>query len=524
MTAIATDMSLRDGWGYQAGGADPLPTRHLVNYQRQQLGLADDAPGVVFDVADFGVVRGLLAGAGVGARGVVVVQSSVRKVSHAFNVVRDVRGVTFLDGQAGRLAVAPGSVVAVKFLPMTVGLVAPAGVRVSDGSELVGLTGADPDRQPVVRVAEGVSEPAPGTADAGQQAASYFDAALVSDQARVVVIGRDGVLSDPLVGGRAGLNGVSGGLPYVGRSASLVPGLVDPPATAAPGMHRVFRTIGRRLTRPGGEEQRPVAGPSSAAAEAAADQGGWTSMDLAQELRNALRRGPHRVPGDLLADVAAAAAVDDGVLRSEWRDVPVAHQVVEVRIPVGPARTQLERLDAVRHWLRGPVARVASAGEWAVIVELPDGVSIPVVRLEQQGNNPEIHVAVLPRDRGLWVNHYATGLAAVQLDHGVTLDELYRRLDADTMDTIFFESGELNDVEVEHGSVRYAPWSLLRSASSGEWMTAAEFADQLTPADNDTQRTLVLLRPLDARFVGNHRYSSRRRTGPTSSSLRESPL
>ncbi|MFD0584763.1 hypothetical protein [Dactylosporangium darangshiense] len=162
MTAIATDMSLRDGWGYQAGGADPLPTRHLVNYQRQQLGLADDAPGVVFDVADFGVVRGLLAGAGVGARGVVVVQSSVSEVSHAFNVVRDVRGVTFLDGQAGRLAVAPGSVVAVKFLPMTVGLVAPAGVRVSDGSELVGLTGADPDRQPVFRVAEGVSEPAPG--------------------------------------------------------------------------------------------------------------------------------------------------------------------------------------------------------------------------------------------------------------------------------------------------------------------------------------------------------------------------
>ncbi|MFD0584779.1 hypothetical protein [Dactylosporangium darangshiense] len=175
MTAIATDMSLRDGWGYQAGGADPLPTRHLVNYQRQQLGLADDAPGVVFDVADFGVVRGLLAGAGVGARGVVVVQSSVSEVSHAFNVVRDVRGVTFLDGQAGRLAVAPGSVVAVKFLPMTVGLVAPAGVRVSDGSELVGLTGADPDRQPVFRVAEGVSEPAPGTSDAGRQAASYFD-------------------------------------------------------------------------------------------------------------------------------------------------------------------------------------------------------------------------------------------------------------------------------------------------------------------------------------------------------------
>ncbi|WP_345145155.1 hypothetical protein, partial [Dactylosporangium darangshiense] len=179
-------------------------------------------------------------------------------------------------------------------------------------------------------------------------------------------------------------------------------------------------------------------------------------MDLAQELRNVLRRGPHPVPGEVLAALVARSRVHDGVLWSEWGDVPAAHQAGAVRIPVGPARTELERLEAVRHWLQGPVARVASDGEPAVTLRLPGWVSIPVVRLEQQGNNPEIHVAVLPRDRGLWVNHYATGLAAVRLDHGVTLDELYRRLDADTMDTIFFESGELNDVEVEHGSVRHA--------------------------------------------------------------------
>ncbi|WP_345145088.1 hypothetical protein, partial [Dactylosporangium darangshiense] len=55
----------------------------------------------------------------------------------------------------------------------------------SDGSELVGLTGADPDRQPVFRVAEGVSEPAPGTSDAGQQAAlaaSYFGSAAFASR------------------------------------------------------------------------------------------------------------------------------------------------------------------------------------------------------------------------------------------------------------------------------------------------------------------------------------------------------
>ncbi|WP_345145176.1 hypothetical protein, partial [Dactylosporangium darangshiense] len=124
-------------------------------------------------------------------------------------------------------------------------------------------------------------------------------------------------------------------------------------------------------------------------------------------------------------------------------------------------------------------------------LRLPDGVSIPVVRLEQQGTNPEIHVAALPRDRGLWVNHYATGLAAVRLDHGVTLD-LYQMIPAPLLDTIFFESGGLNDVEVEHGSVRHAPWSLLRSASGGEWMTAEEFR-QLLPAGISS---LVLLRPL----------------------------
>ncbi|WP_345145181.1 hypothetical protein, partial [Dactylosporangium darangshiense] len=150
-------------------------------------------------------------------------------------------------------------------------------------------------------------------------------------------------------------------------------------------------------------------------------------MDLVQEIRNALRRGPHR--GDLLAEVVAAAAELD-VPGYEWAELvaPVAHQAGQVRIPVGPDQTQLEQLEAVRHWLQGPVARVASDGEPAVTLRLPDGVSIPVVRLEQQGINPEIHVAVLPRDRGLWVNHYATGLAAVRLDHGVTLDELYRRL------------------------------------------------------------------------------------------------
>ncbi|MFD0586366.1 hypothetical protein, partial [Dactylosporangium darangshiense] len=243
------------------------------------------------------------------------------------------------------------------------------------------------------------------------------------------------------------------------------------------------------VTQPGGLVLERYSSVGEAVARA------WATVpvrvDLVQEIRNALRRGPHR--GDLLAEVVAAAAELD-VPGYEWAELvaPVAHQAGQVRIPVGPDQTQLEQLEAVRHWLQGPVARVASDGEPAVTLRLPDGVSIPVVRLEQQGINPEIHVAVLPRDRGLWVNHYATGLAAVRLDHGVTLDELYRRLDAATMDTIFFESGGLNDVEVEHGSVRHAPWSLLRSASGGEWMTAEEFR-QLLPAGISS---LVLLRPL----------------------------
>ncbi|MFD0585010.1 hypothetical protein [Dactylosporangium darangshiense] len=240
------------------------------------------------------------------------------------------------------------------------------------------------------------------------------------------------------------------------------------------------------VTQPGGLVLRGYSSVGEAVARARATVP--VRMDLARELRNALRRGPHRVSGDALAEMVVTAAVDDGV--------PLAHQVGAVRVPVGPARTELERLDAVRHWLRGPVARVASDGEPAVTVRLPDGVSIPVVRLEQQGTNPEIHVAALPRDRGLWVNHYATGFAAVRLDHGVTLDELFRRLHGSTMDTIFVESGELNDVEVEHGSDRHAPGSLLRSASGGEWMTAPEFAEQLIPDEIDLPRFLVLLTPL----------------------------
>ncbi|GAA4263661.1 hypothetical protein GCM10022255_110230 [Dactylosporangium darangshiense] len=142
ITAIATDLSLQEGVGHQAGAAEELPASALVSYQRQQLGLADDQPGVVLRVKDLDSVRAVLAAAEVGARGLVLVRGAASKIAHAFNVVRDESGVAFLDGQRGTVASLPEVVTALEFLPTTPGIGIPAGARLLSGHELAGLVGA----------------------------------------------------------------------------------------------------------------------------------------------------------------------------------------------------------------------------------------------------------------------------------------------------------------------------------------------------------------------------------------------
>jgi hypothetical protein len=126
LTAIAVDMSLIDGHGHQAGGVDTatgpkdrgLPETDLANYQAQTIGLPG-GESRVYSCESLEAVRDVMAAAPRGARGLVLVHGEDARISHAFNVVHDAYGVTFLDGQRGGLARPPQVITDVAFLPLT---------------------------------------------------------------------------------------------------------------------------------------------------------------------------------------------------------------------------------------------------------------------------------------------------------------------------------------------------------------------------------------------------------------------
>ncbi|MEU4553873.1 hypothetical protein [Micromonospora violae] len=140
ITAIATDMSLRAGVGHKASGTEALPVEHLINYQRRQLKLPDDADGVRYRVKDLSSVREAMKEAGTPAqraaepsrrprpRGLVVVRTPSDETAHVFNVVRRFDGtVYFLDGQTGRAARLPAGEHTIDFLPLTSDIPQPKG-------------------------------------------------------------------------------------------------------------------------------------------------------------------------------------------------------------------------------------------------------------------------------------------------------------------------------------------------------------------------------------------------------------
>ena len=136
ITSIATDMSLAEGVGHQASGVDVpsgpdespgLPENHLANYQAQLLGLPD-GESRVHVMGSLDAVRDVMSAAPLGSRGIVLVRGA-GATSHAFNVVRDERGVNFVDGQRGGLARRPETLTEVSFLPLTDGIDVPDGHR-----------------------------------------------------------------------------------------------------------------------------------------------------------------------------------------------------------------------------------------------------------------------------------------------------------------------------------------------------------------------------------------------------------
>ncbi|MFL9657076.1 toxin glutamine deamidase domain-containing protein [Streptomyces sp. PB17] len=121
LTAIAVDLSLREGATHQAAPSRPGGVRQpedetsgLHNYLANYL---DRAPDPVHDVTE--IVEAMSA-APLGTRGMAVVERASGRIDHVLNVVHDRNGVVFLDGQSGTPVHAPER--AVSFLPTTEGI------------------------------------------------------------------------------------------------------------------------------------------------------------------------------------------------------------------------------------------------------------------------------------------------------------------------------------------------------------------------------------------------------------------
>jgi Papain fold toxin 1, glutamine deamidase len=131
LTAIAVDLALAEGEGFQAGAAGLLEVSDLEGH----------AGGSLETKEDYRAVVAAVRAAGPGARGIVSVRAEGDVHDHVISVVRDARGqVVFLDGQAGRLAVLPAA-------PAMVRLVLTAGESVPGpdaGAAGLGWPAADP--------------------------------------------------------------------------------------------------------------------------------------------------------------------------------------------------------------------------------------------------------------------------------------------------------------------------------------------------------------------------------------------
>ncbi|MEV4346284.1 hypothetical protein AB0J83_17590 [Actinoplanes sp. NPDC049596] len=141
VTAIATDLSLREGVLHEAPPASALPVEDLVNYQNQVLG----RPGARFVVSDFAELTEVLGRSQEGNRGVVVVRGAGEEISHAFNMIVGPEGVSYLDGQSGGPARRPDDMNELFFLPLTDGaevLARDALPLAADSAPTVRLVGA----------------------------------------------------------------------------------------------------------------------------------------------------------------------------------------------------------------------------------------------------------------------------------------------------------------------------------------------------------------------------------------------
>ncbi len=136
---ITMSIALREGEAFQAPPSELWSHQELMAWQRQQLGLADDAQPRVLRTAGLDGIRATMLKAGEGAQAALVFDLPEQGFGHVVNVVTRNGEVWFLDAQAGGAAVVPHGVDEFEFWPMSSGIGDLEGARPVPAEDLTDL-------------------------------------------------------------------------------------------------------------------------------------------------------------------------------------------------------------------------------------------------------------------------------------------------------------------------------------------------------------------------------------------------
>ncbi len=174
-----------------------------------------------------------------------------------------------------------------------------------------------------------------------------------------------------------------------------------------------------------------------------------------------------------------------------------------VPVLVDPAATGLARLEAFRLGLPGTVREWPLGEDTSLVwVRLPRGWAAPTLRLPTTRMDRERYVFTIQAPdvdewriyRHLWVNHYATHLAAVELPRSI-----HAKLEAvaslGSIERVVVEPGELNAEPEWVGGLSHQPGRLLWSIVDGRWLTAQDYAERMAP-DAAGPPVVVLANPV----------------------------
>ncbi|MCM4084239.1 toxin glutamine deamidase domain-containing protein [Paractinoplanes hotanensis] len=135
VAAISYVLARDEGAPVEASGSTELPGVDLINFQRQRLGLPDDEH-LVWLTPSIEALTGSMLASGEGTLVLLAARGDDVHINHVYVGEVDHLGVTFLNPQTGELAALPAATTALAVLPLTHGMVMPAGARMLTPAEV----------------------------------------------------------------------------------------------------------------------------------------------------------------------------------------------------------------------------------------------------------------------------------------------------------------------------------------------------------------------------------------------------